>query len=131
MLLGSMLTNCESWINITESDLKDLEKPDTMLQRKLLSSSGNPSKAFMYLELGITPVKYVIMGRRVNFLHYILNEHIQSMVGQVLRALKEDSRKGDFWWLVQKDLKELNIYMDEIQIRNHTKWQWKQIVKTV
>ena len=131
MLLGSMLTNCESWINITESDLKDLEKPDTMLQRKLLSSSGNPSKAFMYLELGITPVKYVIMGRRVNFLHYILNEHIESMVGHVFRALKEDSRKGDFWWLVQKDLKELNIYMDEIQIRNHTKWQWKQIVKTV
>ena len=61
MLLGSMLTNWESWINITESDLKDLEKPDTVLQRKLLSSSGNPSKAFMYLELGITPVKYVIM----------------------------------------------------------------------
>ena len=129
MLLGSMLTNCESWINITESDLKDLEKPDTMLQRKLLSSSGNPSKAFMYLELGITPVKYVIMGRRVNFLHYILNEHIESMVGHVFRALKEDSRKGDFWWLVQKDLKELNIDMDEIQIKNHTKWQWKQIVK--
>ena len=67
MLLGSMLTNCESWINVTETDLKDIEKPDTMLQRKLLLTSGNPSKAFMYLELGITPVRYVIMGRRVNF----------------------------------------------------------------
>ena len=63
MLLGSMLTNCESWINVTETDLKGIEKPDTMLQKKLLLSSGNPSKAFMYLEIGITPVRYVIMGR--------------------------------------------------------------------
>lgn len=74
MLLGGLLTNCESWINVTEADLAKLEAPDTMLQKKLLTISGNPSKAFMYLELGVIPVKFVIMGRRVNFLHHILNK---------------------------------------------------------
>ena len=74
MLLGSMLSNCEIMIIVTEADLNKLEKPDTELQRQLLAVSGNPSKAFMCLELGITPVKFVIMGRRLNFLYYILNE---------------------------------------------------------
>ena len=43
MLIGSMLTNSESWINLTQQDLDKLLKPDTILQRKLLSESGNPS----------------------------------------------------------------------------------------
>ena len=59
LLLGGMLTNAESWNNVTKQNLDDLEKPDTILQRKVLSVSSNPSKCFMKLELGILPVKYV------------------------------------------------------------------------
>ena len=129
MLLGSLLTNCESWINLTETDLTKLEQPDLMLQKKLLSISGNPCKAFMSLELGIIPVRFVIMGRRLNFLHYILNEPINSMISEVFKALKEESRKGDFYQLVQKDLQDLDIEMSENYIMNYKKCQWKLFVK--
>ena len=64
LLLGSMLSNCERWINITKGELDSLEKPDTMMQRSILKTNGNPSKVFMYLELGILPVKYVMMKKR-------------------------------------------------------------------
>ena len=37
MLLGSMLNNAESWININKTDLNNLEKPDTILQKLILS----------------------------------------------------------------------------------------------
>ena len=57
MLLGAMLCNADSWISIKEADLTRLQKPDTMLQKELLSESGNPSNAFMSLELGFIPVK--------------------------------------------------------------------------
>ena len=63
LLLGGMITNAESWINVTKQNLDDLEKPDTILQRKVLSVSSNPSKCFMKLELGILPVKYVILKK--------------------------------------------------------------------
>ena len=43
LLLGSMLSNSESWINITKNYLDMLEKPDTMVQRSILSNYGNPS----------------------------------------------------------------------------------------
>ena len=68
MLLGSMLNNAESWININKTDLNNLEKPDTILQKLILSAKGSPSKVFMYLELRILPVKYVIMEKRIKFL---------------------------------------------------------------
>ena len=68
LMLGNLLTNAETWTNITESDIKKLSMPDTFLQRKLLSSSGNPSKVFMCLELGVVPVKFVLMAKRTNFL---------------------------------------------------------------
>ena len=37
ILLESMLNNAESWININETDLNNLEKPDTILQKLILS----------------------------------------------------------------------------------------------
>ena len=83
LLINSLLTNSESWVNVTEKDLTNLEKPDIMLQRKLLTESGNPSKAFMCLELGLVPVKFVIMSKRVHFLKYILEEPTGSMIRDV------------------------------------------------
>ena len=96
ILLGGLLTNSEAWINILNEDLDNLEKPDTILMRKILSNTGNPSKVFMLLEMGVIPVTLVLMQKRMNFLHYILKESTTTMIRQVFNALKENSRKGDF-----------------------------------
>ena len=87
MLIGSMLTNSESWINLIQQNLNKLQKPDTILQRKLLSESGNPSKVFMFLELGVLPVRYVMMMKRLTFLKYILGESTTSIIGQIYSVL--------------------------------------------
>ena len=129
MLAGSMLSNSESWINLTQQDLDKLQKPDTILQHKLLSNSENPSKAFMFLELGILPLKYVIMTKRLNFLKYILNENITSMIRKVYEALKQESRKGDFVYLVQKDLMEIDLKLLDEEIHTLSVGKWKGIVR--
>ena len=128
LLLGSMLNNSESWININKSDLDNLEKPDTMLQRIILGTSGNPSKAFMCLELGIVPVKFVMMEKRLTFLKYILNENMSSMIRQVYEVLKSDSRKGDFINLVKQDLEDTQIDFTEEDIIDFKKTEWKKYV---
>ena len=97
LLINSLLTNSESWVNVTEKDVENLGKSDNMLQRKILSDNGNPSKAFMFLELGIIPVKFIMKGKRANFLKYILNESKDTMIRQVYEALKVDSKKRDFF----------------------------------
>ena len=128
LLLSSMLNNSESWIDITKQDIEKLEKPDKILIRSILGSQGNPSTVFMYLELGFLPVKYVIMKKRLNFLKYILNENMNTMLRKVYEVLKTDSRKGDFVDLVQHDLNDLEIELSENEIQNTTKVQWKRFI---
>ena len=103
----------------------ELEKPDTILQRKVLSDTGNPSKVFMMLELGIVPIRYVLMQKRLPFLHYLLNQSSNSMLSQVFEDLKNDSRKGDFVHLTDKDKTSLEIDMTDAEIKVLSKWQWK------
>ena len=116
-------------MNISKTDFEELEKPDTILLRKLLSLSGNPSKVFIQLEMGVIPVKFVIMQKRMNFLHYILNQDITSMIRQVYIALKEDSRKGDFVTLTNNDRNDLNIDKTDFEIQDMTKPNWKKYIK--
>ena len=89
-----------------------------MLCRKLLSESGNLSNAFMCLELGLIPVKNVIISKRVNFLKYILEELTGSMIKGVLNVLKEDSQKVDIVNMVEKDFffkMKITMSHDDIQ----------------
>ena len=51
------------------------------------------------------------------------------MIREVYEALKTDSRKGDFAFLVKQDLKDIKIYMSEQEIQNCSKWQWKKQVR--
>ena len=129
LMLGGMLSNSETWINITEADIAKLTMPDTLLQRRLLSVSGNPNKVVMSLEFGIIPVKFVLMAKTINMLHHILNESIDSTMRQVYEALKCDCCKGDFYSLAQKDIKDVNIQCEEAIIQQYSKSQWKTLVK--
>ena len=131
VLLSSLLTNSETWINITKKDLEDLEKPDIILQRKILSTSGNPSKCFVQLELGIIPVKFVVMQKRLNFLQHILHESTDSMIKQVFMLQKHDSRKGDFKDLTDKDRDTLDIQWEDDDIAAASKHAWKKLLKDV
>ena len=128
MLIGTLLNNSESWINLTRKDIVSIEKPDVMLLQKVLGSNGNPSTAFMYLELGILPARFVIMKKRLNFLRYSSKEDMGSMIRQVYDAIKTESRNGDFVDLVKKDIDELDIQLSEKYIQNTTKLIWKKIV---
>jgi hypothetical protein len=111
----------EAMVNVTKSDIIKIEKPDLLLQEKLLPSTGNASKCFRYLELGIIPVKYVIMEKRLQFLKYILDESMNSMISQVYHEQKKDSKKGDFVNMVTKDLAKVEIKMTDDEIRQMSK----------
>ena len=58
ILISSLLNNAETWTNLTQKNVSELEKPDKMLQEKIFKTQS--SKVFNYLEFGILPVKYVI-----------------------------------------------------------------------
>ena len=83
----------------------------------------------MQLELGIIPIKFLLKLKRLNFLYYILNEDTDSMISQVYHTMKEDSKKGDYISLINKDKLDLGINLTDSEIKDLPKSSWKRYIK--
>jgi hypothetical protein len=74
LLLSSLLLNSEAWVNLTDKNIRALEQTDEILLTKILGCDSNTSNVFKYLELGIYPVRFELMKRKILFLHYLLQQ---------------------------------------------------------
>ena len=84
LLISSLLSNSESWYNLSMKDIAKLEAVDESLLRKIFSAHSKTAKELLYLESGNIPVRYIIVARRLNFLWYILNEAEDSLLRKYL-----------------------------------------------
>ena len=75
------------------------------------------------------PVRYIIFARRVNFLHYILSQDPNSLLGSFFRAQCADPIKGDWASTVKKDLEFLNIKLSFDEIANYSALAFNKLVK--
>ena len=80
------------------------------------------------LELGIVPIRFVLMKKRMQFLHYILNESDESMIKRVYITLKEDSRKGDLIYQTKSGKIVLDIDLSDEEIQVVSKGAWKNFL---
>ena len=129
LFLSSVLLNSEAWVNYTQKDVRILEQCDEILLSKILDCEGNTSNAIKYLELGILPIRFEIMKRKLSFLQYILLEDENSMIRKVLKATQEDSTKNDFVQTCEKYLKVLDIRLSFDQIEKMSKPVFKKLLK--
>ena len=90
MLVGTLLT-CEAWYNITELDLVQLEQIDKSLWSNLLEVARTVPYDLVCLELGIEPLRYIIMRRRLLYLQHILKQKETSLVKQFFQYSNEKS----------------------------------------
>ena len=67
------------------------------------------------MEVGATPIKWILAQRRINFLHHILCKENNELVKKVFKAQKEYPTSGDFVKLVEQDMEDLNITYTQIQ----------------
>ena len=120
-LMISVITNqSEIWINVTEKQLKQLEALDASLLSRALLSSSKRSQCIMLLELGMQPIRYFIMKKRIMYLHHLLTKGVKKLANQVLQAQMKRTLRGDWYFQCQKDLKELNLTIEEIKSSSKT-----------
>ena len=129
MLLSSLLLNSEAWVNISDKDIRSLEQADENFLNKVLGCDPKTSNVFKYLELGIYPIRFEIMKRKVLFLKYILQQDKKSMMFKVFEATCENPVKKDFVKTCRKYLELLNINLSFDNITEMTKHKFKQMVK--
>ena len=129
LFLSSLLLNSEAWVSYTEKDVRILEQCDEILLTRILDCDANTSNALKYLDLGILPVRFIIMKRKLAFLQYILKEEKNSMIYQVFQATLENPLKNDFVSTCQKYMKNLDINLSFEEIEKMSKYSFKKVLK--
>ena len=104
LLLSTLLSNSESWYNLTKKDIKDLESIDVKYMRRVLSAHSKTPIEMLYLENGFTPIRFILMSRRLNFLWYILQQKPNSLLNKFFSAQLANPKNGDWVLTVKNDL---------------------------
>ena len=64
--------------------------------RTIFKSHSKTSSAFLHLETGTIPIKYILASRRLNYLYNIIKRKENEVLLRVYNAQKEKALKGDF-----------------------------------
>jgi hypothetical protein len=115
MLINSILTNSEAWYRLKQQEVDILEKCDENLLRMFFETPCTTPKCMLYLETGRKPIRYIIMTRRLMFLHYIINEN--SLIYRFFKSQERNPTKGDWYSKILEDFEELEIFLTLDQIK--------------
>ena len=124
MLRPSILYACETYYNLTEPQIRQLERIEEQFLRKVFKTSKSCPIVQLYLEAGHIPARFEIKRMRLLFLKNILQQKPSSMIYNFFQLQVSNPTRGDWASACLKDLKELRIYesLPEIQEMNKTKF---------
>ena len=109
MYLSVLIGNCEIWPNVTKNNIKCLESCDSKLLSQIMGVSNKGSYVLMLLEGGLLPIRHIIIMRRLNYVHTLLNMENSSLAKQVFQEQLKNPNKNDFSIQIQQNLIEFDI----------------------
>ena len=130
LFVNGLLTNCEVWHNIKESEINKLEEIDRLLLRKIFQVQSTCSAESLYLELGCIPLGIIIKMRRLNYFHHIITRNEKEMIKQTLKTQWINPTKGDWSELVKGDLKMFGLNEDWNWIMTKSKHSFKALIRS-
>ena len=95
LFINSILLNSEAWYNLSKKNIDDLEKVDNILLRKTLEVGQSVPTAFLHLELGTVPLRFIIKMRRILFLQYTYSERKRSIPS---KSIPQCPNGASFTW---------------------------------
>ena len=128
LFLNSILTNSEAWYRLRKHEIEILERCDENLLRKFVEAPCTTPKCMLYLEIGCKPARFLIMSRRLMFLHYILNEESSSLLSRFFKVQVKFPDRDDWCSVIFQDLEYLDIHLTFDQIQASSKQQFKKLV---
>ena len=129
LMMSTLLHNAETWFGVTKKEIEQLENVDLRFLRQKFELHSKIPKEMIFLELGIIPVSFLLMQKRLSFLQYIVQEPEQSLIHSVFKAMILNPLKNDWIELVRKDLKDLDIKLTFEDIKNTSKEKFKAFLK--
>ena len=130
LFLSCILFNSQAWRNLTEKNFAQLQKLQVRLLKKIVDAPSCTSNAFIFLELGVLPIKYEIHQRQITFLHHILHLEPNDPVHVLYQQMK--CFPGEANWLndVLRSAAMYSIDVNEEILKSITKETFKGTVKS-
>ena len=129
MLRTSILYACETYYNLKENEIRQLERIEESFLRKMFKTTRGCPLSQLYLESGLAPARFEIKKIRLLFLQYILQESPESQLYRFLQLQIESPTKGDWATSCIQDLKELDLELSFDDIKALKKTQFTKILK--
>ena len=108
--------NCmETWPNCTVKRIEELERIEQTFFRKILSAHSKTPIEALYLELGVIPLRFQLMKRRILYFQDVMIKDKEEITRKVVDVQKEDGCKGDFYLQVMENLNYLSIPVQKVE----------------
>ena len=128
---NSILLNMETWHNLKDNDLKEINKLDNFLLRKIVGAHSKVPVEFLFLETAALPIDIILKSRRINYLHTILNRERDELTHKIYLAQLNDPIKGDWAGMVEEDMKDIKLSLCPKETCTMKKAAFKNIVKNL
>ena len=69
----------------------------------------------LYLELGVIPLRFHLMMKRILYLHTIMQRSDDELTKQVVLCQKAENRKGDFYTQTKENMEYLSISESDME----------------
>ena len=129
MLRSSILYASETYHNLKENQVREIERIEENFMRKLLNTSRGCPITQLYLTLGQIPARFAMMRIRLSFLRYILNEDEDSAILRVTQLQLKYPTKGDWVSTCVQNLKQLEISQSFEEIKQMKINQFDKLLK--
>ena len=91
VFLPRLIYNCESWSNLTQKDISNLQ---LKFLRRVMEVPKSTPIAALFLELGILPIQYEIEKRQLIFLRRILDRENDDPIKMCYHEMLKYKLKG-------------------------------------
>ena len=96
LLRSSILYACETYYDLKETEVRQLERIEEGFLRELLKTGRGCPITQLYLEVGLIPARYEIIKICLLFLKYILDQNESSKIFIFFELQLKHSGKGDW-----------------------------------
>ena len=129
ILRGSILYASECYYNLTENEIRRIERIEERYLRKIFQTPKTCPIVQLYLEFGQWPARFEIQKMRCLYLKTILSQKEHSQIFMFFKLQKESPIKGDWVSTVMKDLSDLRIYETMDEIKEMSRNKFKNLIK--
>ena len=130
IFLNGTLTNVETWPNCSTSRIEAFERVEQSFLRKILQAHSKTHIEALYLEIGVIPLRYHLMTRRIMYLQSILLRDDDEITKKVVLLQKARGHNGDFYSQTKTDMEHLSIFEADLsQSKNKLKETLKKQMK--